>query len=186
MADKGLWEGVLGALKTVVPSGLGFLANAILPGSGGIASTLIADVLGCEDEPDSIQSALVNATPEQKTALIAEANRHKEELLKLSMEKDKMEIAAEHEEKKSAREREMAIVKATGKKDWNIYILAYAVVAAFGIMSYLSVIGKIPKDNITTLNTVLNYLNSGFIMVLSYFFGSSKSSSDKNSMIAVK
>jgi hypothetical protein len=128
--------------------------------------------------------ALSNATPEQIAALKTEANRHEEALIKLSMESDRLEFQAEHEEKQSARKRETDIVKATGKKDWNLYALAWTIVVGFFGMVYTMMTKTIPPQIIGPVNLLFGFLGSAFTGVVGYFFGSSKSSSDKTSLMA--
>jgi len=173
-----LWDGVKKGLSTVAP----LLANAVLPGSGGVVGSLVSGVLGCDNKPEAITNALANATPEQKVALIKIQNTHEENLVKLATENDKIYL----QDVQQARDREIAIVKATGKKDYNLYILAWTVIVGFFLLVYFMMYVTLPEKNIGPVNQLFGALATGFGMVLSYFFGSSKSSKDKTAMLRPK
>jgi len=66
-------------------------------------------------------------------------------------------------------------------KDIYQYALGALVVIAFVVILILMIF-KEPGDN-QVLNTMVGAFASGVIMVITYFFGSSKGSSDKNEMI---
>jgi len=60
-------------------------------------------------------------------------------------------------------------------------ILAISIVAAFfGVLAMAIIQGKL-SDSL--LNVMLGTLASGFMLVLSYYFGSSKSSEDKTELL---
>lgn len=65
-------------------------------------------------------------------------------------------------------------------KDIYMYVLgAIVVIGFFVVLSFMIYIGGYDKD----LSIVLGALIAAFTMVISYFFGSSKGSSDKNDII---
>jgi len=173
-----LWDGVKKGLSTIAP----LLANAVLPGSGGVVGSLVSGVLGCDNKPEAITNALTNATPEQKVALIKIQNTHEENLVKLATENDKIYL----QDIQSARDREVAVVKATGKKDYNLYILAWTVIVGFFTLVGIMMFVTLPDKNIGPVNQLFGALAAGFGVVLAYFFGSSKSSSDKTAMLRPK
>ena len=139
-----LWDGVKKGLSTVAP----LLANAVLPGSGGVVGSLVSGVLGCDNKPEAITTALTNATPEQKVALIKIQNTHEENLVKLASENDKIYL----QDVQQARDREIAIVKATGKRDYNLYILAWTVIVGFFLLVYFMMYVTLPEKNIGPVN----------------------------------
>ena len=81
---------------------------------------------------------------------------------------------------------------------WNyLYYLAYVVVAAFFLLTILLALGQMGAftgaDGVVEklgqnplIMMIVGGLISGFTQVLSYFFGSSKGSSDKNRVITAK
>jgi hypothetical protein len=171
-----IWDGIKKTLSTAVP----ILANAILPGTGGLASSLISGVLGCEDSPEAIQQSIRPLTPAQITALKKVEMDHRDRLIELSIKQDEVQIKAIDD----ARQREMAVVKATGKKDWNLYILAYAIVLGFSFIVGLMIFKKLPAESMGPVNQLFGFLGAGFMGVINYFFGSSKSSADKTALMA--
>ncbi len=173
-----LWE----KAKKAIPAGLGFLVNAIAPGTGGFAASLISDVLGCDDTPEGIETALVNITPEQTVGLRKAVMAHKERLIELAHLNEKMYL----EDKGNARQRQVDSERATGKRDINLYIIAWTVIIGFfGLVGFL-IFFTIPPANLGPVNQLFGAIAAGFGMILSYFFGSSKSSSDKTAMMVNK
>ena len=178
MAD--LWDKLKGTVGKVLP----ILGNAILPGVGGLAGSIIANVLDCENTPEALETAFAKATPEQIKALKDAEFRHKEELIKLGLEQDKIYIL----DVQNARHREVEIVKATGKKDRNLYALAWVIMGGFIGLILALVIGQFFYSKVLATDPLLSMLlgamstNAG--MVVGYFFGSSKSSADKTDVIA--
>ena len=78
-----IWDGVKKVLKSTAP----VLANAIVPGSGGLAAELLGNVFGVDkNDPVAIEEAIRNASPEQKAAMLQEQNRHKERLQEIAAE----------------------------------------------------------------------------------------------------
>lgn len=174
---------VWGSIKNTVAKIAPILGNAILPGVGGIAGTLLAEVLGVENDPEKIDIALQNATPEQITKIKELEYTHKERLIELGIEKDKVYIL----DIQNARQREIEVVKATGKKDINLYILAWVVMGGFmGLILAMIVMqfvyGQVLKND-PLLTLLLGSLSTDAGMVIGYFFGSSKSSADKTALM---
>ncbi len=69
-------------------------------------------------------------------------------------------------------------------KDLFMYILAGLVVSYTFVFLYVLMFHKIPIENrdiVTTLSGVV--VGGGFTSVIMYFFGTSKSSSDKNELL---
>ncbi len=170
-----IWERVRKTLAKVAP----FVGNAILPGVGGTAGALLASVLEVENDPEKIDAALINATPEQIAKIKELEYTHKEKLIELGIKKDGMYIL----DVQNARQREIEIVKATGKKDINLYVLAWVIVSGFFVLCGLLLFMPIPEGQSDVVYLLFGGLVSGFATVLGYFFGSSKGSADKNSLL---
>lgn len=66
-------------------------------------------------------------------------------------------------------------------KDIYQYALGALIVLAFLAIIVLTIVTK-PEDN-QVLNTLIGAFTSGVIMVISYFYGSSKGSADKNELL---
>ena len=108
--------------------------------------------------------------------------KHKERLLELGTENDKVFIA----DIQNARQRQVELAKATGKKDYNLYILAWTVILGFFILCALLMKVTLPEGQNEVVFMLFGALASGFGQVLQYFFGSSKSSADKTVLMANK
>jgi len=90
--------------------------------------------------------------------------KHYERLEELSIEAAKVQL----EESKaylagtqSARQREAAVVQATGKKDVNLYILAWVVVGGFFILTGLMMV--IPELESRSNNAIVNIMFGGLV-----------------------
>ncbi len=178
MDTKDVWNSVKGIVGKVAP----VLGNAIVPGAGGVAGSLLSSVLGCDNDPISVEKALIGATPDQLNELKNLENTHKERLIELGIENDKLHV----QNTQDARARELEIVKITGKKDYNLYILAWTVVFGFFALCLYLMSKPLPQGSNEVVFMLFGALASGFGVVLQYFFGSSKSSSDKTSLMATK
>ena len=84
-----------------------------------------------------------------------------------------------------ARARERAIVEATGKKDLNLYILAWTIVGSFFALYAILMKVSLPESSNQMVYLLFGGLVAGFTQVIAYFFGSSKSSSDKTKLLAL-
>ncbi len=73
--------------------------------------------------------------------------------------------------------------KATGKRDMNLYVLAWMVVGLFFALVGLLMFVVLPEANVGPVNQLFGAMATGFGMVLQYFFGSSKGSADKTAAI---
>ena len=83
----------------------------------------------------------------------------------------------------SARKREVDTTEATGKRDINLYILAWTVVVLFfALVATLMFIDL--GENTGPVNQLFGAIAVGFGTVLQYFFGSSKSSNEKTALLA--
>ena len=168
------------SIKNIVSKFAPVLGNAIVPGVGGVAGSLIAEALETENTPDAIESAIADMTPETALKIKGIETSHRETLIGLGIERDKLYIS----DVQNARQREIDISKITGKKDINLYILAWTVVIGFfGLMAALMKI-NLPVENIGPVNQLFGTLGTGFGLVLGYFFGSSKGSADKTALLS--
>lgn len=174
--QRDIWGNIKGIVRTVAP----VLGNAILPGVGGVAGTLIAEFLGVEDKPEAIEAALKTATPETLWRLRELEARHKENLITLGIESAKLYI----QDVQSARSREVEVVKATGKVDVNLYALAWLTVTGFFVLCGLLLFKVVPEGQSNILYLLIGGLVANFTQVYNYFFGSSKSSTDKTALLS--
>jgi heme O synthase-like polyprenyltransferase len=68
-------------------------------------------------------------------------------------------------------------------KEGYMYLLGAIIVMGFFLLLYLLVYQQIPVENKDILNIVVGALIGSFTTVVGYFYGSSKSSADKNEML---
>ena len=71
-------------------------------------------------------------------------------------------------------------------KEGYMYALAALIVLAVFTLLYFLVFNSIPESNRDILNLVVGAIIGAFITVVGYFFGSSKSSSDKTQIMSEK
>jgi hypothetical protein len=76
-------------------------------------------------------------------------------------------------DKDSARNREEKITQLLNKRDYIMEGIAVAVVVGYFAMCCLTVFYSIPLADHDMLNMLFGQLMGGFVMVLSYYFGSS-------------
>ena len=94
MAIKNLLKNVVGAVAPTLGTALG-------GPMGGMAANMIADVLGCPNNPKSIEQAVQNATPEQ----LDEIKKAVEDLTKASQSfAEKLYAEAQQENQASENE----------------------------------------------------------------------------------
>jgi hypothetical protein len=65
------------------------------------------------------------------------------------------EINAFLQDRQNARQREIEVVKATGKKDINLYILAWTVVSSFFTLVGILMFVSLPAENIGPVNQLI-------------------------------
>jgi len=176
MDSKDIW----GSVKSIVSKTLPILGNAIVPGIGGIAGSLIAEVLGVDpNDPKQIETELKNANPEVWAKLKESTMKHEERLIELGMENDKMYIA----DVQNARNREVEITKATGKFNTPLYILAGLIVFGFFSTLGITMFVDLSASNLQISSLLLGTLATSFGMIIQYFYGSSKGSTEKNAVL---
>lgn len=160
--------------------GLPLLGTALGGPAGGAAGTLIASVLGKDPDTltqDDVLSAVGN--PEIMAKLREIESNHEIRLQELILQGEQMHF----QDVASARKREVDTTEATGKRDINLYILAWTVVVLFfALVATLMFIDL--GENTGPVNQLFGAIAVGFGTVLQYFFGSSKSSNEKTALLA--
>ena len=159
------------------------LAGPAGAGAGVVIARTISSALGIKgDNPQEIYDAIV-ADPNLVMELKKYELQHQQELQRLALDGERLAI----EDRISARQREMAVVQATGKKDINLYVMGWLVViGTFALIAILMFI-PLPEGQSEIVYVLLGTVGSGgFAVVLQYFFGSSKGSADKTALMAFK
>ena len=176
------WSKVAGLVKTAAPL-LGTCIGGPIGTLAGGAVSLIASAFGVEDaeSPEAMYEA-IKADPQAIVKLKEIELNNKVELGKIALQIDQAYLADTQNARKAQTDRE----KATGKKDINLYVLAWTIVAGFFSLTGVLTFVKLPTDSTGVVFLLFGALVAGFTQIVNYFFGSSKSSSDKTKMLAVK
>lgn len=148
-------------LKNVVGAVAPSLGTALGGPLGGMASKVICDVLGCDNNTKSIDKAIQQATPEQLLKL-----KKAEKEFDLQMKELDVDLfALETADKQDARNR--------FSKDWTARIIGILTVSGF--MGYIFLVTLQPpeQNSEALINLVLGYLGGLASAIISFYFGAS-------------
>jgi hypothetical protein len=170
---------LLPIVKPLLANGLGLVANAVL----AKGKKVVEDKLGVELKPDM--------SPEDMAKVQMAQMEHEEELLRLRIEDNKLDLAELEMRLKdtdSAREREVAI--ATSSTAPLINKIVTPVLALSILLLTFVLFGVVMFDN-TPVETsrkdiliyVLGVLSAIATQIVSYYFGSSQGSKDKGDQL---
>jgi len=176
------WSKVINFVKGAAPL-LGTAIGGPVGTLAGGAISLIASTFGVEDaeNPEAVYNA-ISADPDAVVKLKQIELNNKTELERIALQKDQAHLA----DIQNARTREIEMAKATGKKDINLYVLAWIVVAGFFGSFILLTFINLPEASGQAIFLLCGALIAGFGSVMNYFFGTSKSSGDKTAILAMK
>jgi hypothetical protein len=110
-------------------------------------------------------------TPEEKEEL-------NKELLDFELEVMKLEM----QDRASARTREVEMAK-TGGKDWMMYVAGLVGLGAFVFMIIILAFWSVPTENKELFIHGLGIVEGIAVSIVAYYYGTSKSSADKNEII---
>ncbi len=182
------WSKVVSTISQAAPI-VGSLFGPAGAAGGALAGSaikLVAAALGVPATQEAV-SAAIATDPEAALKLAKYEMDNKIELQKLQIQREQMLI----NDVQSARNREIETTKATGKRDMNMFILAWVIIGGWlGAIVALIVLKILAPDSQVATDPILSMLfgslstNAG--MVVGYFFGSSRGSDNKNNLLAVK
>jgi len=167
------WKSVV---RTVAPA----LATALGTPLAGVATKVITDVLlgddGAGDVTDQmLEQAVRTASPDQLIALKQAGMQFEADMAKLGVDLERLA----NEDRASARRREVE----TGDI-WTPRALAAGVTAGyFGVLAWLLAAGAPPEGG-EALLVMLGSLGTAWIAIISYFYGSSAGSKQKNDLMS--
>ena len=153
---------------------------------GGTIGAMLASAFGCDSSPDSLHAAIA-ADPEAalKLATVESDNKVKLQGMMISHADNELAastaaIQADVDDRKSAREREVAV------KDSTPAALGWLVVGASVALGAAVVTGYVSKDPALAgiSGTVIGYVFGEAKQVLAYFFGSSTSAARTTELLA--
>jgi len=166
---------LLPIVQPLLANGLGIVANAVL----AKGKKVVEDKLGVQLKPEM--------SPEDMAKVQIAAMEHEEELMRLRIEEDKLDLAELELRLKdvdSARDRETAIATS---KDAPLLNKIVTPVLALGVIALtFTLFGVVMFDNTPVdasrkdiLIYVLGVLSAIATQIVSYYFGSSQGSKDK-------
>jgi len=170
---------LLSIVQPLLANGLGLVANAVL----AKGKKVVEDKLGVELKPDM--------SPEDMAKVQMAAMEHEEELMRLRIEENKLDLAELELRLKdvdSARDRETAIATSKDAPLLNKVItpiLALAIVSLtfllFGVVMFDDTPVDASRKDIFIY--VLGVLSAIATQIVSYYFGSSQGSKDKSDQL---
>lgn len=183
------WQDVAGKIAGAAPM-IGSLLGGPLGGAAGGLVKIIASEFGLKESevtPEKIDQ-IIQQDPEALLKFKEIELAHKVELQKLMLEEKRAELA----DRADARAMHVDTTKATGRRDINLYILAYLYTGGFFVtiivMLWLMLTNKIPQEVpqfvVFLLGNLFGALTAGVGAVVQFFFGSSKSSQTKTELLA--
>jgi len=177
------WKDIGKRISDAAPM-LGGILGGPAGAAAGVGIKLLASLFGLsenETTPEKINELL--ATDPQALIKIKQMEYENQ----ADIRRYYLQVMTAHlQDVANARAREVEITKTTGKRDINLYILAWLVVGLFFTLVGILIWATLPETNIGPVNQLFGAMAAGFGMVLTYFFGSSKSSADKNQLLAAK
>lgn len=160
----------LQVLKTVAPT----LATAVLGPFGPLAGGLISAALGTATGDDkAAETALLTATPDQLLALTKANQDFQVQMKQLGITEEKLTF----DDIANARAREIGVRDATPRN------LAYLIIGFTGLCIAATLAGWTKVDS-ALAGTLIGYLVAECRSTLTYYFGSSQSSQNKDATIA--
>ena len=170
---------LLPIVKPLLANGLGLVANAVL----AKGKKVVEDKLGVELKPDM--------SPEDMAKIQIAQMEHEEELLRLRLEENKLDLAELEMRLKdvdSARDRETAIATS---KDAPFLNKIVTPVLALGLLTLTFILfGVVMFDNAPVESSrkdiliyVLGVLSAIATQIVSYYFGSSQGSKEKSDQL---
>ena len=168
--------------KKVIGLGAPLLGTALGGPAGGAVGSILASAFGGDPEKpeELLQKITMDSDAIVKLKELELANKVK--LQEFILEGERLHLA----DVASARQREVETVKATGKRDINLYVLAWTIICGFFTLVGLMMFTTIPDVSTQAVGILFGGLVAGFTGVVQYFFGSSKSSQDKTRLMAAK
>lgn len=156
------------------------LASALPGPLGGMAKAALKGVFGLGDDAtdDDIKQSVMNMTGEQFIAL-------KKAEQDFAVRMKELDINSTTElERINAQDRESARKMQIAVKDWVVQALAVFTTAGFFGLLLLLVYQPIPEGSKAALDIMLGSLGTAWISIITFYFGSSRSSQKKDEAIA--
>lgn len=165
-------------LQTVAP----LIATALgSPLAGGAVAVLSNLLLGkATGSQEEVLKAISQATPDIWLKIKKAEQQFQLDMAKLGLDKDKLDEMRIQD----ARQREVDMAKA-GKRDLTTPILCFCFTIAFFGMMILMFFFPVQPTMKEVANNFVGSLITAELMILSYYFGSSSGSREKDAIIAI-
>lgn len=144
------------------------LAKLIPPPFGTLLSYGLSSIFNVTSSSPQDLANAIQADPNAEFKLKQFQLEHKDLISKLNSS----DYQATLSDVQDARKMEVEKEEKTGKTDWVLNIIALSVIIAFISMTFLIAITTFNASDHDVLFTLIGQLSSGFIAVLSFFFGS--------------
>lgn len=197
MSDRNIFQKIADKIVDFAPEAAAAVLS-VVPGVGTIPAAALTALsslgkacgLGTTATAEQVFSA-VSIDPEIKLKAMLAENDFKLEMRKQDSEDLKTEVTrltVQIGDVQNARNNATVQVQATGKRDINLYVLAWVIMGGFiGLIIAIIVLqyatGR-AMQNDPMLMLLVGSLSTDAGMVVGYFFGSSKSSQDKTELLA--
>jgi hypothetical protein len=178
------WKEVAAKISDLAPR-VGSAVGGPVGALAGMAVQVLAKALGipeAEVTPEKVAAA-VEQDPDIRLKLMAAENDFTLKMRGLQIDELKADLA----DIQNARQADVERTKWTGKRDINLYVLAWVIIGGFiGLIVTMLVLqfvyGKVlQNDPLVTL--LMGSLSTDAGMVVGYFFGSSMGSKDKDALV---
>jgi hypothetical protein len=167
------WDKVKGVLASGAP-----MIGTLIGGPGGAAvGALVSSALGVENTPEAIEKELTG-NPEAMLKIKEIEINHRTQLEQMALEDTKARL----QDTQDARRAEVERMKAGGSNRFMYGLAGLIVVGFFGVIAALF-FKAIPEASQDVAYIIIGGLVAQFGQVVTYFFGSSKGSSDKTAML---
>lgn len=172
-----MWNKIKSVLGNILPT----VASVIGTPVAGIAVKGLCDILGLKGDakPNQIYDAIQMASPETWLKLKELESQTQLKLKELDID----QIQIEQMEMESARTREIKLAE-SGHRDYTPSFLAIFLTLGFFSLLLLIIFKTVPTNTKDILEIMLGSLGTGFITMLTYYFGSSASSRNKDNLIS--
>lgn len=173
------WSALVPLVASAAPT-IGSLLGGLIPFPGGailgqVAGKVLAEALGVPATPEAVNTAITTGDPtviaaklnEAEAKMIAEVDKHKADLLDVQ---DARHVGVQYAEMGS-------------HIQWAPTIVSTIVAIGFCLFSYIALVKPAGADRDIVMYLLAAW-NSAFVMMLSFWLGSSSGSQKKDTQIA--
>jgi hypothetical protein len=164
------------AIGTIAPWLAGTLGTPVM----GVAVQALENVFGMQPgtaTPQNLMTALAGATPQQLQDLRTADQKHSEFMASIGYKDLETLAAIDAGDRDSARKMQIAV-----HSRWPGILSAVTTLAVIGAIAARMTGLALPQDTVTV--QLIGSLTTGWGMCISYWFGTTRGSADKNNLLA--